>query len=345
MKKRGTWIVLAISVILIILILITNFHSEKNILKVTNEHPFLIDGKWVVANNLNIGDELSLVNGKRARITNIKDIKENVEVYNLEAGAYNDFVLMNGIVVHNSNRPTIERWDSNPVNLELINEFEGGRREGAKLYKVTLGSGEERLVSVKEIDIKDLQSDIYKLGPQLSGFPGDKMNYYLTENEIVKELQSQIERLEKVNPNWGPFYSTEEIVNGKRKFIIYSDAYVPSNPNWVGGEWTSFSKLSEGSAYESFIRDIANSDSQVRNKFIDQLMQLKEETGTGIDRTIAISDGNKDNVMIWIKRDGNRLADLEVRPIDTYDPTSLYPDYTRKAQLKWVDDLIKAITK
>ena len=43
-------------------------------LRVTTEHPFLVGGEWVVASELNIGDELTTVDGKLARITSIERV-------------------------------------------------------------------------------------------------------------------------------------------------------------------------------------------------------------------------------------------------------------------------------
>ena len=74
-------------------------------LKVTSEHPFLVNNEWISASDLKVGDKLSTIGGKTARITGIKEIKDNVEVYNLEAGIYHDFVVEDGLIVHNSNAP------------------------------------------------------------------------------------------------------------------------------------------------------------------------------------------------------------------------------------------------
>jgi len=79
-----------------------NSFSDKNTLKVTFEHPFLIDNKWIPASELKVGDELFSVDGKKARIISIEDVDDEVDVYNLEVEKYSDFVV-NGIVVHNSN--------------------------------------------------------------------------------------------------------------------------------------------------------------------------------------------------------------------------------------------------
>jgi len=83
-------------------------------LKVTQEHPFLINGTWIDASELKVGDELTLANGSKVTITKLTDVVENESfpVYNLEAGEYHNFVVCGddecdedsvGVVVHNSN--------------------------------------------------------------------------------------------------------------------------------------------------------------------------------------------------------------------------------------------------
>ena len=74
-------------------------------LKVTSEHPFLVNNEWISASDLKVGDKLSTIDGKTARITGIKTAEEKAEVYNLESSFYHDFVVEDGVIVHNSNAP------------------------------------------------------------------------------------------------------------------------------------------------------------------------------------------------------------------------------------------------
>ncbi|MBU4086635.1 MAG: hypothetical protein KKB21_03610 [Nanoarchaeota archaeon] len=86
----------------LLVILLASF-SSAGILKVTEEHPFLVNGEWVPAKNLNEGDLLKTADGKSARIKSIKWVPDFVEVFNLEAGYLHNFILSDGLVVHNSN--------------------------------------------------------------------------------------------------------------------------------------------------------------------------------------------------------------------------------------------------
>ncbi|MBU3913167.1 MAG: hypothetical protein KKE50_03675 [Nanoarchaeota archaeon] len=95
--KRGRLFLFGIFLI----ILLASF-SSAGILKVTEEHPFLVNGEWVPAKNLNEGDLLKTADGKSARIKSIKWVPGIVEVFNLEAGYFHNFILSDGLVVHNS---------------------------------------------------------------------------------------------------------------------------------------------------------------------------------------------------------------------------------------------------
>jgi len=94
--------------LIICLIFLNVFFVSAGTLKVTTEHPFLINGTWIPASQLKVGDELTLANGSKVTITKLTDVVENESfpVYNLEAGEYHNFVVgEEGVVVHNSNRP------------------------------------------------------------------------------------------------------------------------------------------------------------------------------------------------------------------------------------------------
>lgn len=100
MKKRG----LLLESLLIIIFLLISFVSAGE-LKVTEEHPFLVNGKWISASQLQVGDVLQTVDGKKVRITSLKDMvsNSNFPVYNLEAGVYHNFAIgLDRVIVHNS---------------------------------------------------------------------------------------------------------------------------------------------------------------------------------------------------------------------------------------------------
>jgi hypothetical protein len=104
MKNRG----FLLGIILVFTLMIFSLVSAGN-LKVTEEHPFLVNGEWISASQLVVGDTLSTVDGKKVKITSLDDVvsNESFPVYNLEAGVYHNFVVDAGdgleVVVHNSN--------------------------------------------------------------------------------------------------------------------------------------------------------------------------------------------------------------------------------------------------
>ena len=94
--------------LLVIFLVFTFSFVSADELKVTEEHPFLINGSWIDASQLKVGDELTLVNGTKVIIKQINDIETETPflVYNLEAGEYHNFVVgEDGVVVHNSYDP------------------------------------------------------------------------------------------------------------------------------------------------------------------------------------------------------------------------------------------------
>ena len=80
--------------------------TQKYSVKVTEEHPFLLEsGEYIPASELEEGMELKTIDGKKARLTSVKDVVSNkvFDVYNLDTEYYDNFILPGGVVVHNSN--------------------------------------------------------------------------------------------------------------------------------------------------------------------------------------------------------------------------------------------------
>jgi hypothetical protein len=122
MKQRGKilFLVLALAFILISL---SNF-SQAGTLKVTEEHPFLVNGQWISAEQLKVGDVIQTLEGKNVTIINLEDIQNNYDfsVYNLEVENYSNFVIGNdGLIVHNSLQETRMVKSNNPKRIALLN--------------------------------------------------------------------------------------------------------------------------------------------------------------------------------------------------------------------------------
>ncbi len=75
------------------------YYIINNNIKVTGEHPFFVNGRWVEVENLKIGDKM--FNGQEeVEIESIKYAKENIKVYNLQVDSEKNY-FANNILVHN----------------------------------------------------------------------------------------------------------------------------------------------------------------------------------------------------------------------------------------------------
>ncbi|PHS10576.1 MAG: hypothetical protein COA88_02185 [Kordia sp.] len=72
-------------------------------IETTDEHPFYINNTWVPAKNLEAGDVVTLLSGKKAPINTIKIVQRTAKVYNFEVeGLHTYFVSDLGVLVHNT---------------------------------------------------------------------------------------------------------------------------------------------------------------------------------------------------------------------------------------------------
>lgn len=69
-------------------------------MKVTPAHRLLVNGKWVEAGNLAVGDQLLDTSGKARPVTSIKRVEDPTVVFNFDVNPYNTYVA-HGVVVHN----------------------------------------------------------------------------------------------------------------------------------------------------------------------------------------------------------------------------------------------------
>ncbi len=72
----------------------------NNNLKVTPNHPMWVNGKWIPAGDIKIGDKLLNQNGNNVLVTSIQKVYHKVPTYNLEVSNTHTYIA-NGIVVHN----------------------------------------------------------------------------------------------------------------------------------------------------------------------------------------------------------------------------------------------------
>ncbi|MBR9705022.1 hypothetical protein GOV12_06435 [Candidatus Pacearchaeota archaeon] len=119
-KKGGIIVILLVLTLFVNIMIISGGE-----LKVTNEHPFLINGKWIEAKYLKVGNLITTIDGEKARILNIKDVIPDspVKVYNIEASVFHNFVVSEEkLVVHN--KPL--KNTNEPIKLRKCNQCDGG---------------------------------------------------------------------------------------------------------------------------------------------------------------------------------------------------------------------------
>ena len=75
------------------------YYAVNGDLLVTAEHPFLVDGKWVTAERLRVGDRLMDVGGKEAVISSVEYFDRGVRVFNIDVMAPHTF-FAGGMLVH-----------------------------------------------------------------------------------------------------------------------------------------------------------------------------------------------------------------------------------------------------
>jgi len=120
--------------------------AETSQLKVTPEHPFYLNGKWVEASELKPGDKLKTIDGKTAVIKNIQKVKTEkpITVYNLEDDFYlHNYVVGDGLVVHNSQKAAM-------TSQEIL-EIDWGHTSEKYFGK----PGEVEWIIIDDIDSKD----------------------------------------------------------------------------------------------------------------------------------------------------------------------------------------------
>jgi len=77
-----------------------DYYLLNGSIKVTGEHPFFADGRWVKVKDLKIGDSLMLVSGEKAVLFSMERVFEALPVYNMSVARYRDYYAA-GILVHN----------------------------------------------------------------------------------------------------------------------------------------------------------------------------------------------------------------------------------------------------
>ncbi len=138
-----------------------------------------------------------ILDGKKARITGIKDVyaPEGIEVYNLEVKGYENYIVENGVVVHNSNLPV------ETSNKYLVGDVVEFVRDG-KTYRGTVTEIRNgnyyslKLYSESSEDLDFRESFRLAFGGGFNGkelrlierpmlYEGDSVRFQLENGEII----------------------------------------------------------------------------------------------------------------------------------------------------------------
>jgi len=191
-------------IILSILVLFSLTFISASELRVTEEHPFLINGEWISASELQVGDELTLVNGSKVKITKLTDIEteEPFLVYNLEAGEYHNFVVgEEGVVVHNSNfipsgviqkegvgNKFFECKQCSRANLCPFNNLNDGRCGGLPAFlgkRVSVGTKVKVFSRTSGKDLEAIVADISNEGKVQVRYSFNKLGSFTVGEKVV----------------------------------------------------------------------------------------------------------------------------------------------------------------
>ena len=157
--KRGISFVLLFLILALALPIINSNSAFVGELKVTLEHPFLVEGEWVSASDLVEGDELTTVDGKRAVVTSIEKVVEDTEVYNIE-----DDVGINNYVVGGFGGSSLEDELGDGRGLEGL---VGGGGFGGVVVHNSVGS-KEVFKEVVQTSYRGVHSQQIKLARGIS---------------------------------------------------------------------------------------------------------------------------------------------------------------------------------
>ena len=83
----------------------------NNKINTTLEHPFYINGEWVDAGDLKVGDELLHIDGSKHKITSIKTDTSNQTVYNFEVEGTHTYFAEEYLVHNKQNQTNIKEYD------------------------------------------------------------------------------------------------------------------------------------------------------------------------------------------------------------------------------------------
>jgi len=202
-------------------------------LKVTSEHPFLVNNNWIPASQLQVGDKLKTIDGKTAVIKNIKDVVSDkvFPVYNLQVGGVENY-FANDILVHNKPVKNLNP----PIEESGYVEPNGWCCLSDKGYPKVVGSIEVRRLTTKEdvVQVVGVIKEAYQRN--LLKALGLKGNYAKLHNgrTLEEAIKAKEITLQQAVDTWNPELRKGYIdPHGLGMYDYAEDLY----NRVVGGEW------------------------------------------------------------------------------------------------------------
>jgi len=155
-------------------------------IKVTSEHPFYHEGKWVKIGSLKIGDKLLNNKNQAEVIKSIEKVNQEVVVYNLTARPSHTY-FADGILVHNKAGNENRQGSYNGPFGKLFNDILGIKEAFAATTKFKLNT---KVIADKVIEVNfitDASAKLITIKLRLENKPGlsGEMITYETESQVA----------------------------------------------------------------------------------------------------------------------------------------------------------------
>ncbi|WP_338048799.1 polymorphic toxin-type HINT domain-containing protein [Paenibacillus sanguinis] len=151
-------------------------HIGDEIIEVTGEHPFWLDGKgWTFVKDLKVGDLLVSSDGTKLAIDMIEKEPREATVYNFEVKDFNSYFVSNlGVWVHNCaliNLPSA-RW----INHDVFNELKRLQLDKKFVKAKDMGyakarEGADGIISLTDKEIVKYKGYTYNYKIKVAGAP------------------------------------------------------------------------------------------------------------------------------------------------------------------------------
>ena len=199
MKKEWKYF----SLVMIIILSLQIITARTGILNVNTDHPFLINGKWIAASELKVGDSITTVDRKKARIISIEDIsnkKSESSDKNPPEKVINIFKFLryDYFVIKTDSTEDIKVTGEHPFYLDgkwiLVKDLKMGD------FLLTDKFEKTKIISIEKVHTNN---PFYVYNLEVDGLHNYYANNLLVHNKpiYVSDYQSRIVLTEEIDPS------------------------------------------------------------------------------------------------------------------------------------------------